>query len=161
MSANPAPVRRFADPATGEVHEYVDLDGDRRPPAYNFPGGFTAVSNRTGLQILSKESGLTPSDRDVLALHVHGPERRGDVLRWPRAKMSDFLGISARTVATAIKRLTKAGYLIEAEKHGRVIYYKVSPHHASRVGGEQQRQDAAAHRIPVVPGAPQKKGRTA
>jgi DNA-binding transcriptional ArsR family regulator len=160
MSANPAPVRHFADPATGEVHEYYELDGNRRP-AYNFPGGFTAVSNRTGLQILSKESGLTPSDRDVLALHVHGPERRGDVLRWPRAQMSEYLGISARTVATAIKRLTKAGYLFEAERHGRVIYYKASPHHASRVGGDQQREDAAGYRLPVVPGTPEQKGRTA
>ncbi|MGW6145264.1 winged helix-turn-helix domain-containing protein [Streptomyces sp. NPDC055140] len=160
MSANPAPLRRLADPATGEVHEFYDLDDNRRP-TYNFPGGFTAVSNRTGLQILSKESGLTPSDRDVLALHVHGPERRGDVLRWPRARMSEFLGISARTVATAIKRLTKAGYLFEAERHGRVIYYKASPHHASREGGERQREDAATYRLPVAPGTPEQKGRTA
>ncbi|MEU8708635.1 helix-turn-helix domain-containing protein [Streptomyces sp. NPDC048565] len=153
-------MRRFADSATGEVKEYVDLDDDRRP-AYNFPGGFTAISNRIGLQILSKESGLTPSDRDVLALHVHGPEKRGDVLRWPRAKMAEYVGISARTVATAIKRLTKAGLLIEAERHGRVIYYKVSPHHASRGGGDQQREDAAGYRLPVVPGLPERKGRTA
>ncbi|MEV8544599.1 helix-turn-helix domain-containing protein [Streptomyces sp. NPDC051572] len=75
--------------------------------------------------------------------------------------MSEYLGISARTVATAIKRLTKAGYLFEAERHGRVIYYKASPHHASRVGGDQQREDAAAYRLPVVPGTPEQKGRTA
>lgn len=162
MRGRPAPVRRFADPATGEIHEYVYVDMDEgRRPAYNFPGGFTAVSNRIGLQILSKESGLTPSDRDVLALHVHGPERRGDVLRWPRAKMAEYIGISARTVATSIRRLTKAGLLIEAERHGRVIYYRVSPHYASRAGGEQQRQDAAACRLPVVPGFREQKGRTA
>lgn len=160
MSANPAPVRRFADSATGEVHEYYDLTDNRRP-AYDFPGGFTAVSNLTGLQILSKESGLTSSDRDVLALHVHGPERRGDVLRWPRAKMSEFLGISVRTLATAIKRLTKAGLLFEAERHGRVIYYRATPHHTSRAGGAQQREDVAAYRLPVLPGTPEQKGRTA
>lgn len=160
MPAKPAPVRRFADAATGEVHDYVDLDDPRRP-AYNFPGGFTAVSNRVGLRLLSKESGLTPSDRDVLALHVHGPERRGEVLRWPRAQMAEYIGISARTVATAIKKLTKAGLLLEAERHGRVIYYRASPHHASRVGGDQQREDAAAYRLPVVPGSFEQKGRTA
>jgi len=134
---------------------------DARRPSYNFPGGFSAVSNRVGLQILSKDSGITPSDRDVLALHVHGPERRGEVLRWPRAQMADYLGISARTVATAIKRLNKAGLLIEAERHGRVIYYRASPHHASRVGGEQQRENAATHRLPVLPGSSDQKGRTA
>ena len=161
MPAKPAPLRRFADPATGEVHEYVDMDDDHRA-TYNFPGGFTAISNRIGLHILSKDSGLTPSDRDVLALHVHGPERRGDVLRWPRAKMAEYIGISARTVATAIKHLTKAGLLMEAERHGRVIYYRATPHYASRAGGEQQREDAASYRLPVVPGRPpEQKGRTA
>lgn len=159
MSAKPAAVRRLANLTTGEVYEYIDSDDNRRLN-YNFPGGFTAVGNASGMQILSKESGLTPSDRDVLALHVHGPEKRGDVLRWPRAQISDYIGISARTVATAIKRLTKAGYLIEAERHGRVTYYRVNPHHASRAGGEQQCRDAAAYRIPTVPGVA-RKGRKA
>lgn len=136
------------------------MDDDRRP-SYNMPGGWSAVNNRIGLAILSRESGLTPSDRDVLALHVHGPERRGDVLRWPRKQMADHMGISVRTVASAISRLRKAGLLMEAERHGRVIYYRVTPHHASRAGGEQQRQDAAAYRLPVVSGSSEQKGRKA
>ncbi|MFG2667600.1 hypothetical protein ACGFY6_25575 [Streptomyces sp. NPDC048387] len=162
MPAQPARVRRFADRDTGVIQELEELDADSRTTTpYNYPGGFTAVSNRTGLAILSKESGLTPADRDVLALHVHGPEKRGDVLRWPRQKMADYLGITTRTVASSIKKLTKGGWLFEAERHGRTIYYRATAHHASRAGGEQQQQDAASYRLPVLPGMPEKEGRTA
>ncbi|MEV7525776.1 winged helix-turn-helix domain-containing protein [Streptomyces sp. NPDC091371] len=161
MSAKPARVRRFADRETGLIQEFEDLDAATRTTPYNFPGGFSAVSNRTGLAILSKESGLTPSDRDVLALHVHGPERCGDVLRWSRQAMADYLGITARTVASAIKKLTKGGWIFEAERHGRTIYYRATPHHASRSGGKQQQEDATAYRLPVAPGISQQKGRTA
>ncbi|MFJ2589721.1 helix-turn-helix domain-containing protein [Streptomyces sp. NPDC087538] len=144
------------DAETGERVDLVDLDDDRRH-SYNFPGGFTAVSNLTGLAILNKQSGLTPSDRDILSLHVHGPEKRGDVLRWSRQRMADWIGITPRTVSTAIRKLTKAGLLFEAERHGRTIYYRASPHHTSRAGGGQQREDTAAYRLPVVPGIPDRK----
>ena len=113
------------------------------------------------MAVLKKENGLKPSDRDVLALHVHGPEKRGDVLRWTRQQMADYISITTRTVASSLKTLTKGAWLLEAERHGRTIYYRVSPHHASSAGGEQQQLDSAAYRIPVAPGVPEKKRRTA
>lgn len=161
MPAKPARVRRFADLETGLIQELEDLDADTRTPAYNFPGGFSAVSNRTGMAVLSKESGLTPSDRDILALHVHGPEKRGDVLRWSRQMMANYLGITTRTVASAMKKLAKGKWILEAERHGRTVYYRATPHHASRSGGKQQYEDAEAYREPVTPGIPEQKGRTA
>ncbi|MFF9483015.1 winged helix-turn-helix domain-containing protein [Streptomyces sp. NPDC014733] len=158
MSAAPNRVRRFVEAETGERRELIEVEGDDdRRPTYNFPGGFSAVSNRVGLAVLNKESGLTPCDRDVLALHVHGPEKRGDVLRWSREAMADFIGKKTRSVSASIRKLVKAGLLFEAEKHGRTTYYRTTPHHASRAGGEQQREDAAAYRLPVVPGLPDRK----
>ncbi|MCG0068189.1 helix-turn-helix transcriptional regulator [Streptomyces tricolor] len=157
MSAGPARLRRFVDAGTGEQVDLYDLDDEERRTSYNFPGGFSAVSNEIGLAILNKESGLTPSDRDVLALHVHGPEKRGDVLRWSRQKMADWIGVTPRTIAASIRKLVKAGLLFEAERHGRTIYYRASPHHASRMGGEQQTKDTAAYRRPVAPGIPERK----
>ncbi|MGW2841886.1 winged helix-turn-helix domain-containing protein [Streptomyces sp. NPDC001493] len=157
-AAGPARIRRFVDVSTGEQVDFHDLDHDERGRlAYNFPGGFTAVSNEIGLAILNKKAGLTPSDRDILALHVHGPEKRGDVLRWSRQKMAEWVGITPRTVATSLKKLTKAALLVEAERHGRTIYYRATPHLASRMGGTQQTKDSAAYRRPVAPGIPERK----
>jgi DNA-binding transcriptional regulator PaaX len=50
--------------------------------------------------------------------------------------MAAYLGVSVRTVATAIERLTKGGLLIEAERHGRLIYYRATPEGISRIATE-------------------------
>lgn len=78
------------------------------------------------LSTLPKLDDLSPADR-ILTLHVHAPERHGGPLRWTRAKMAAYLGISLRTVATAIESLVEAGLLVVAERHGRLIYYRANP----------------------------------
>jgi predicted transcriptional regulator len=86
-----------------------------------------------GLLALPERSDMTPADQ-VLALYVHVPRRRGGALRWTRQKMAAYLGVSLRTVATAIKHLTENGLLVEAERHGSLIYYQVNPDQASGAG---------------------------
>lgn len=86
------------------------------------PQGVAYTFDEPGLSTLSKEPGSTPADR-VLALHVHVPGRRGGALRWTRAKMAAYLGVSVRTVVTAIENLLDAGLIVEAERHGRLIYH--------------------------------------
>ncbi|MFE0472386.1 GIY-YIG nuclease family protein [Streptomyces sp. NPDC058947] len=95
-----------------------DIRTDLQGVAYTF--------DEPGLSALPKESGSTPADR-VLALHVHVPERCGGALRWTRAKMAAYMGVSVRTVATAIEKLVDAGLIVEAERHGRLIYYSITP----------------------------------
>lgn len=89
------------------------------------PQGVVYVFDESGLSAVPRESDASPFDR-VLALHVYVPRQRGGVFRWARAKMAAYLGISNRTVATAMDRLIKAGSLIEAERHGRLTYYRAS-----------------------------------
>lgn len=89
------------------------------------PQGVAYAFDESGLLALPKEPGSTPCDR-VLALHMYVPGRHGGVLRWTRAKMAAYLGVSDRTIATAIERLVKARLLTEAERHGRLIYYRAS-----------------------------------
>ncbi|MFJ1756574.1 hypothetical protein [Kitasatospora sp. NPDC088134] len=101
--------------------------------------------------ILRKDNGLKPSDRDVLQLHIHGSDDDG-VLRMVQQAIADDLGISVRTVSASITRLKKSELLIKAETHGRVVYYRVTEHLASRLGGKGQREAVKTLRFPVLPG---------
>lgn len=83
------------------------------------------VFDEPGLTSLPKRPGLTSSEQ-ILALHIHVPSKPGGALRWTRAKMAAYVGISVRTVATAIEHLIGEGRLTEAERHGRLIYYQAS-----------------------------------
>ncbi|MFE0465504.1 hypothetical protein ACFW1A_40275 [Kitasatospora sp. NPDC058965] len=100
---------------------------------------------------MNKDNGLKPSDRDVLRLHIHGSDADG-VLRMIQAAIADKLGLKVRTVSGAITRLRTAELLIKAESHGRVVYYSVTPHLASRLGGRGQREAVKGVRYPVLPG---------
>lgn len=146
----PAPRKRtLVDKETGDVFEATETY--KGQVAYNFRGRYTPTSDTLMVRILSKESGLKPSDKEVLLLHIHGSDDDG-VLRMVQQAMADFIGIKLRTVSGSMTRLRKAALLIVAEKHGRVTYYRVTPHLSSREGGEAQRKTSEAYRYPVLPG---------
>ncbi|MEV7775899.1 hypothetical protein [Kitasatospora sp. NPDC086791] len=119
---------------------------------YNFKGRrYTAVADYLMVLILRKDNGLKPSDRDVLLLHIHGSDDDG-VLRMVQKAIADDLGISVRTVSSSMTRLKKSELLLKAEEHGRVVYYRVTDHLASRLGGKGQREAVKHLRFPVLPG---------
>ncbi|RAG85039.1 hypothetical protein DN069_13855 [Streptacidiphilus pinicola] len=137
---------------TGELVE-VTTTFRALQETYLFDGAYTPQSDGLWLKLLDKRSGLTPTDRDILLLHVvaaHGKRSTGP-LRWMRAEIAQFLGVTPRTVAGSIRKLAKLDLLVEAERHGRIVYYKPTPHLASRAGGEQQRRDAQAAPPPNLP----------
>jgi DNA-binding MarR family transcriptional regulator len=141
--------RTLVDPETGESIEATEAYEGQVP--YNFRGRYTAVSDRLMVLILRKDNGLKPSDRDVLLLHIHGSDDDG-VLRMVQQAIADELGIKVRTVSGSITRLRNSELLIKAEQHGRVVYYSVTPHLASRLGGKGQRAAVKDRRYPVLPG---------
>ncbi|MEU5383590.1 hypothetical protein ACFVT9_29100 [Kitasatospora cineracea] len=142
--------RTLVDPETGETVEVTESFDGLIP--YNFRGRrYTAVADELMVLILRKDNGLKPSDRDVLQLHIHGSDDDG-VLRMIQQAIADDLGISVRTVSGSITRLRKSELLIKAETHGRVVYYRVTEHLASRLGGKGQREAVKTQRFPVLPG---------
>ncbi|MEZ0095609.1 helix-turn-helix domain-containing protein [Streptacidiphilus sp. EB129] len=144
--------RQLVDPATGEVVEAYETYRSRED-TYQLGGSFTPVSDNLMVDLLHHNSGFTSTDRDVLQLHVHAAhgDRKTGPLRMTRQEIADHLGISLRTVAASIGRLSRANLIVMAETHGRISYYKAAAHVGSRDGGAKQRAQAEAQPAPLVP----------
>lgn len=150
--------RRLVDEDDGT---YVEVTTTYRQlgETYLFEGTYSPQSDGLWLKLLDHRSGLTPTERDVLLLHVvaaHGKRTTGP-LRWPREEIAKYLGVSPRTIAGAIRKLARMELLLAAERHGRIVYYKPTPRLASRAGSEQQRKDAEAAPLLKLPKAEERR----
>lgn len=163
MDHNGGPGRRRAvDQQTGEIVQLALLGDDdalprgkRKPPArYDwrpYPGRHTNVAKALMAQVWHKDSGYSQNDRDILGFFLgHSPE--GDVpLRMTFKEISGLLGVRQDTVRRSVEKLHSGGLLLEAEKIGRVRFFKLNPRAAFDGSATDQVEATRSARHPVVP----------
>lgn len=60
--------------------------------------------------------------------------------------------VAVETATAHRKELAENKLLLVADRIGRTIKYKASPHIVSSLSGEEQSEQAAAYHLPTVPG---------
>ncbi|WP_234431865.1 MULTISPECIES: hypothetical protein [unclassified Streptomyces] len=139
--------------ATGEVYELLE-PVDPPPPrriSYNMGGRHGQFSIPRVMEMLSKESGLTgDAIRVFLFCGIKAFEKGGATAN----EAADHLGLTPQATRRIAKMLAEHKCLLVAERVGRTIKYRASPHIISSLSGEEQAQEAAAYHLPTVPGRP-------
>ncbi|WP_317620101.1 winged helix-turn-helix domain-containing protein [Streptomyces sp. CBMA156] len=161
--------------ATGEVMQ-LDLFGEEEAKSgpdkvrYDWnphPGRHVNVSKTLMRKLWRKDSGYDQNDRDIFGFYLaHSPDG-AEPLRMTFKEISETLGPAQNTVRTSVEKLHLGGLLLEAEKFGRMRFYRVNPR-AGYDGPAKKQVDATKDaRFPVVPApaadkeAPAKPARTA
>ncbi|WP_326693263.1 MULTISPECIES: winged helix-turn-helix domain-containing protein [unclassified Streptomyces] len=105
-------------------------------------------------KVWHKDSGYRQNDRDIFGFYVaHSPEGT-EPLRMTFKEIAQTLGIRPDTVARSVGRLHAGGLLLEAEKVGRMKFYRINPRAAFDGSATEQVRAVQDARYPVVP-APQ------
>ena len=126
------------------------------------PGRHVNVAKALMRKVWHKDSGYRQNDRDIFGFYVaHSPER-AEPLRMTFKEIAEILGIRPDTVARSVGRLHAGGLLLEAEKVGRMKFYRINPRAAFDGSASEQMRAVQDARFPVVPApkpspAPRKK----
>lgn len=126
-----------------------------------YPGRHVNVAKALMAKVWHKDSGYKQNDRDVLGYYIaHSPEGAAP-LRMTFKEISDDLGVRQNTVSQSVGRLNRGGLLLEAEKFGRVRFFKLNPRAAFDGSASAQLEATKQARHPVVPApaAPNRKRR--
>ncbi|MEV7420974.1 MarR family transcriptional regulator [Streptomyces sp. NPDC089919] len=144
--------------ATGEVYELLEpVDPPPRRIAYNLGGRHGQFSVLRVMEMLSKESGLTgDAIRVFLFCGIRAFENGGATANEAAA----HLGLTPQATRRIARMLAEHKCLLVAERVGRTIKYRASPHIISSLSGEEQAREAAAFHLPTVPGRPDTKEHT-
>ncbi|MFE3875393.1 transcriptional regulator [Kitasatospora sp. NPDC059146] len=152
--------------------EYVQLqllpeDKKDKPVTYDWSGGgrHVNVSKALGKKVWHKDSGYDQNDRDVFGYYLFNSPEGDAPLRESFREIGTNLGLRPAQVSKSVGRLNVGGILIEAEKIGRVKFYKLNARAAYDGSAVAQRRATASVRHPVVPcpvpkPAPRKKKET-
>ncbi|MFE9334681.1 transcriptional regulator [Streptomyces sp. NPDC006925] len=134
----------------GEVRERPVLPGvryDWQP----YAGRHVNVAKSLMRKVWHKDSGYRQNDRDIFGFYVaHSPER-AEPLRMTFKEIAQTLGIRPDTVARSVGRLHAGGLLLEAEKVGRMKFYRINPRAAYDGSASDQTRAVRDARYPVVP----------
>jgi hypothetical protein len=141
--------RSLINTATGEVHELWEPDDEAKRRSYSFGGRHGQISFPRVMAMLSAESGLTGDDIRVffycgIQTYESGGSTAGDAAK--------FLGLTPQATRRIAKKLAEHKMLLVAERIGRTIRYKASPHIISSLSGAEQAEEAAAYHLPTLPG---------
>ncbi|MFJ4880889.1 transcriptional regulator [Streptomyces sp. NPDC088745] len=137
---------RAVNAETGEFVQ-LELQGEG---SYAWSGGgrHANVSKGVGKKVWDKSSGLNRNDRDVFGFFVFNSPRGGGPVRKTYAEIAERLDMRPVTVGRCVGRLALGGLLIEAEKVGRVKFFRVNPRVAFDGPSEQQRSHVASQKVP-------------
>ncbi|MFE2350304.1 helix-turn-helix domain-containing protein [Kitasatospora cineracea] len=115
------------------------------------PGRHVNVSKTLMCKIWRKDSGYDQNDRDVFGFYLaHSPDGT-EPLRMTFKEISELLGPAQGTIRASVEKLHHGGLLLEAEKFGRMRFYRVNPR-AGYDGPAKNQVDATKEaRFPVVP----------
>ncbi|MCU4750263.1 transcriptional regulator [Streptomyces sp. G-5] len=152
---------RAVNRQSGEIVQLELLGGDalqnlRRtvPVRYDWrphPGRHVNVAKALMAKVWHKDSGYTQNDRDILGFYVaHSPEAAAP-LRMTFKEISAVLGVRQDTVRKSVERLHSGGLLLEAEKIGRVRFFRINPRAAFDGSATAQVEATKEARHPVVP----------
>ncbi|NSC25733.1 winged helix-turn-helix transcriptional regulator [Streptomyces albus subsp. chlorinus] len=115
------------------------------------PGRHVNVAKALMRKVWHKDSGYRQNDRDIFGFFVaHSPERT-EPLRMTFKEIAQTLGIRPDTVARSVGRLHAGGLLLEAEKVGRMRFYRINPRAAFDGSASEQLRAVQDARFPVVP----------
>jgi hypothetical protein len=169
MAERSTPRVPAVDRGTGEIVQLELLDGEafrRKIPGENpvlpgarydwqpHPGRHVNVAKALMRKVWHKNSGYRQNDRDIFGFYVaHSPERT-EPLRMTFKEIAQTLGIRPDTVARSVGRLHAGGLLLEAERVGRMKFYRINPRAAFDGSASEQVRAVQDARYPVVP-APQ------
>ena len=154
-----SPARRVqaANVETGEITQMAIFDDDtlrRARVRYDwnpFPGRHVNVPKALLARLYEKGSGYGPADRDMLFFYyAHSPDG-AEPLRLTFKEMAEILGGRADTIAKRVARLHAGGLLLEAERVGRMIFYRLNPRAGYDGPATDQAEAVKDARFPVVP----------
>ncbi|MFE7968257.1 MarR family transcriptional regulator [Streptomyces cellulosae] len=142
--------RALVNTATGEVHELWEPDEKEQRRTYSF-GRYGQFSFAQVLAMLSKDSGITGDDlRVFFYCGIMTYEKGGASAR----EAAEHLGLTVQATRRIAKKLAEHKMFLVAEKVGRTIKYRASPHIVSALTGAEQAKEAAAYHLPTLPGRP-------
>ncbi|MGW4806456.1 helix-turn-helix domain-containing protein [Kitasatospora sp. NPDC004272] len=139
---------------TGEVVQLQLLPDDKRKTVtYDWSGGgrHVNVGKELGKKVWRKDSGYDQNDRDVFGYYLFNSPEGDAPLRESFREIGSNLGMRPTQVSKSVGKLNVGGILVEAEKVGRVTFYKLNARAAYDGTAVAQRQATAAVRHPVVP----------
>ncbi|MFE2174443.1 transcriptional regulator [Kitasatospora sp. NPDC059462] len=156
-----ARVKAAVNTGTGEVLQLQLLEKDKNT-TYDWSGGgrHINVGKVLGKSVWRADSGYDQNDRDVFGYYLFNSPEGEAPLRESFREIGTNLGIRPAQVSKSVGRLNVGGILIEAEKIGRVTFYKLNARAAYDGSAVAQRLATASVRHPVVPcPAPKKPAR--
>lgn len=153
------PVRHVqaADVVTGEITQMAIFEDDtlqRARVRYDwnpFPGRHINVPKALLAKLYSKDSGYSPADRDMLFFYYAFSPDGAEPLRLTFKEMAEILGGRADTIAKRVTKLHAGGFLLEAERVGRMVFYRVNPRAGYDGSATDQVEAVRDARFPVVP----------
>ncbi|MFE0472387.1 MarR family transcriptional regulator [Streptomyces sp. NPDC058947] len=143
--------RELINTATGEVHELLEFEESGRRRSYSFGGRHGQFSFERVLAMLKKDSGITGDDfRVFFYCGIMTYDKGGATAK----DAAEFLGLTPQATRRIAKKLAEHHIFLVAERIGRTIKYKASPHIVSSLTGAEQSEEAAAYSLPTLPGRP-------
>ncbi|MFJ8388628.1 transcriptional regulator [Streptomyces sp. NPDC094438] len=157
--AGTSPVRRgkAVNTETGELVQmsfFEDETLQRSRVRYDwtpYPGRHVNVPKALLAKLYSKDSGLTPKDRDLFFFYLgHSPDG-AQPLRLTYKEIGEILGGRAATISTILGKLHACGLLLIAEEVGRMTFYRVNPRAGFDGPAASQVEATKGARLPAVP----------
>ncbi|MBV1940797.1 MarR family transcriptional regulator [Streptomyces sp. BV286] len=142
--------RKLVNTATGEVHELYDAEENRR--SYSFGGRHGQFSFERVLAMLAADSGITGDEfRLFFYCGIMTYNGKGGA---NARESAEYLGLTPQATRRMSKKLAEHKMLLVADRIGRTIKYRVTPHIVSSLSGREQSEEAAAYHLPTLPGRP-------
>jgi hypothetical protein len=149
--------RPAANTSTGEYLQLELLDKDDKPYAWSGGGRHVNASKKLGAALFSKDSGYSKNDKLVWGYYLFNSPPGDEPLRESFREIGVNLELRPNAVSKSVGNLHRGGYLLEAEKVGRVKFYKLNPRAAYDGSSGQQRNATKHARHPSTTCPPEKK----
>ncbi|WP_103535989.1 helix-turn-helix domain-containing protein [Streptomyces sp. SM11] len=142
--------RELVNTATGEVHELWEPGGDSgQRRTYSLGGRHGQFSFERVLAMLSGDSGITgDAFRVFFYCGVMTYKQGGATAK----EAAEHLGLTPQATRRIAKELAENKIFLVADRIGRTIKYKASPHIVSSLSGVEQSEEASAYHLPTLPG---------
>lgn len=143
--------RELVNTATGEVHELwepEEEDGGQRR-TYNLGGRHGQFSFERVLAMLDGDSGITGDAFRVFWYCGIMTYKRGGA---SAKEAAEHLKLTPQATRRIAKELSENKLLLVADRVGRTIKYRASPHIVSSLTGSEQSEEAVAYHLPTLPG---------
>ncbi|WP_146075336.1 transcriptional regulator [Streptomyces sp. Ru71] len=139
---------------TGEYLQLELLDKDDKPFAWSSGGRHVNVSKKLASALWAKSSGYSKDDKLVYGYYLFNSPPGDEPLRESFRQIGSNLELRPNAVSKAVGNLHRGGFLLEAEKVGRVTFYKLNSRAAYDGPSLHQRRAVENAQHPVVPCPP-------